>query len=517
MYSSVSSMTANGHEETGKLINTVAAGGILVFLSILIGKGVNLGIHLALANSLTLEEYGLYSLAYSIFLILGKITLMGVPTGVLRFSSSYNALGSIGEVKGILVSGYIIVLVNGFIFGSVFVLLNEYIVTNIFHKPGMSFILKAFVFLLPVYGIMRLTHFVVRSFRLMGYYAFLKEILVPMVYFGFIVLLYFSDFSLKNVVYAYIITLIVSTIINLGVLKRICKGLKSEGAVIYRFKKLMRYSFPIFLVGFSYLLLNQTSKVIIGVCDSSESVGIYNAAISISVLIIIFLNCVDAVFAPVISELYTRKRMGDLRQLVKTSTRWIFTSCIPVCVATIIFSKDMMSLFGEGYITGYFVLIVLVIGYTVSSITGSVAYILQMAGKQDVEFFNMLAIVALNIFLNFLLVVKYGLLGAGIATSLSIALLNIVRLIEVRYYFNIHPYDVKYVKPILAIFGTVVVYWILSWSTTFRDVFWMIRILVFLIMYGSLLIMLKLEPEDLQVIEDAKKKYSLKYCGQKTA
>ena len=76
-----------------------------------------------------------------------------------------------------------------------------------------------------------------------------------------------------------------------------------------------------------------------------------------------------------------------------------------------------------------------------------------MSEKEKIVMYNTIGISILNILLNGILIPRYGMNGAATATALSIVLINLIMLIQVYKYLNIHPYNRNYLKPIVA--GTV--------------------------------------------------------------
>ena len=219
-------------------------------------------------------------------------------------------------------------------------------------------------------------------------------------------------------------------------------------------------------------------------------------------LLVIFLNCIDVVFAPYISELHTTKKFFQMKLVFRATTRWVFILTVPLFLICVLFSKNIMSIFGHEYIPGSYVLTILAAGYTMNSITGSVAYILQMSGKQDIELFNMIIAVFVNLLMNYFLIPLYGIVGAALATGCSIALLNITRLLEVYYFFRMQPYDIKYVKPSLAALGATAIIYLISGVPVFKNIFWIIKVIIFSLSYVFILVCLRLEQEDVMLISD---------------
>jgi O-antigen/teichoic acid export membrane protein len=84
------------------------------------------------------------------------------------------------------------------------------------------------------------------------------------------------------------------------------------------------------------------------------------------------------------------------------------------------------------------------VGQFITAGVGSAGYLLTMSGYERLESLNTLTVVLLNVVLNYFFIQAYGIIGAGIATSISTGLLNVVRVIEVYRLLHIQPYGVAY-------------------------------------------------------------------------
>ena len=484
------------------VLNKIATGGGLVLAGILAGKALNLLTHIFLTRNLSLKEYGIFALVYSVFMILCRVSLLGIPTGLIKFCSAYNAKKEFWKTREVIKTGLTIVLISTSIISAALLFFNKSIIHKIFKEPDLGLCLIAFILFIPIFCQIRSFHAVIRAFKKMAHYAVLKEIFFPVLFLLFSVVFLFFHKSLSSVIYAFACALMLTFFINLFVVSKLYRSLVPAGGrkILYNPLELLRFSLPVLLVGVSYLLLNQLSKIMIGFFQASESVGVFNAAMNIATMLVIFLNCIDAVFAPYISELHATKNISQLDSVFKTTTRWVFTLTIPICLLCILFSKNIITIFGSEYISGYYVLIILAIGYTINSITGSVAYILQMSGKQDIELLNMIAAVFLNLLINYLLIPQFGIIGAAIATGFSISFLNLIRLLEVFYFFKILPYDLKYIKPLLAAAGSTIILYLIFKTPLLFNCFWIIKAMVFLLSYLILLFVLKFEKEDRELL-----------------
>jgi O-antigen/teichoic acid export membrane protein len=166
-----------------------------------------------------------------------------------------------------------------------------------------------------------------------------------------------------------------------------------------------------------------------------------------------------------------------------------------------------MGIFGQGFVAGALVLILLGGGELVNAGAGSVAYILMMTGRSKIILLNSSILCVLNISLNYMLIPRYGIIGAGIATGLSIALIYILRLAEVYYFLKIHPYKLTFLKPCAAGFLSFFLFYFittkLSPITIFNSA---ILALFFISLYFFLIYLLKLDEEDKYILKSAYQK-----------
>ena len=111
-----------------------------------------------------------------------------------------------------------------------------------------------------------------------------------------------------------------------------------------------------------------------------------------------------------------------------------------------------MGIFGNSFKSGAFILVILALGQFINVITGSVGYLLMMSGNERLLRNNIIFIAVLNLTLNLLLIPKYGILGAAISTSVSLALQNIISMVIVKYRlgiwtFPLFPRNKEYIAP----------------------------------------------------------------------
>jgi O-antigen/teichoic acid export membrane protein len=110
-----------------------------------------------------------------------------------------------------------------------------------------------------------------------------------------------------------------------------------------------------------------------------------------------------------------------------------------------------MSFFGEEYIIGASTLFILGLAQLINTAVGANGYIMNMCGYEKVLLINDIFMAVINIILNYIMIPKYGIMGAAIATAISIASFNLFKLFQVKYYLDIIPFNRKYFHIIINI------------------------------------------------------------------
>jgi O-antigen/teichoic acid export membrane protein len=198
------------------------------------------------------------------------------------------------------------------------------------------------------------------------------------------------------------------------------------------------------LVSISGVLLRKIDKIMIGIYEYTELVGIYSIADRLGTLPNMILISSNMIFSSIISELFYKRELKILESLYITITKWLIVLTLPIAITIIIFSKVILNFFGQEFISGSSSLIILSITHLINAASGTNTLILSLSGHQKLSFYNNIAMIVLNIGMNSILIPKMGILGAAIATGASIMTVNIIRTVEVKYLVGIIPYNKKF-------------------------------------------------------------------------
>ena len=89
----------------------------------------------------------------------------------------------------------------------------------------------------------------------------------------------------------------------------------------------------------------------------------------------------------------------------------------------------MLNLWGQEFVSAYSILIVLAIGQFVNISTGSCCLLLVMTGHEKIHSYISFCSLLMNVVLNIVLIIRFGALGAAIATATTVIFENFFKLI----------------------------------------------------------------------------------------
>jgi O-antigen/teichoic acid export membrane protein len=180
----------------------------------------------------------------------------------------------------------------------------------------------------------------------------------------------------------------------------------------------------------------------------AAQVGVYGAVLRSGQALFLFLTSVSLTFSPFVADLHHRGERGQLDALYKNVTRWTLAVTIPVLLVLGILPAQTLRIFGQDFTGGADALRILIIGMTVPVTVGTVGFILIMAGRTGWDLAVYLGGFAIDIGVAVALAgpSSLGIRGAAIAQAATLTFSAVARLLLVRRFLEIWPFDRKWLR-----------------------------------------------------------------------
>jgi len=188
-----------------------------------------------------------------------------------------------------------------------------------------------------------------------------------------------------------------------------------------KMKYLLKEAWPLILAGALYTVYTKVDQIMLGEIVGNESVGLYVAAVNISQGWLFIPIIIGTAFYPV---MINSKKNDEEKYYQITQHLLNILALLGIVIATItIFLSEPFILFafGESYIKSSNVLILHIWGGVFVAMSAISYRYFITEGLQKTSFYRGLVGLVVNIGLNFVLIPRYGAIGAAYATVISLA------------------------------------------------------------------------------------------------
>lgn len=420
------------------------------------GALLGFAVNLLLARLLGVTQYGIYVYALSWINIVLVVALLGLPTALIRFVAAYRARQETALLRGLLRRSFQIVVLSSAILSGI----GAFVVwaLNIEARAGGTRTFLLAFGLLPALALLQLSAGALRGLKRIFWAQFPSEILrrlLIIVLLGATFLLLGAPLRSYQAMGLTIAAAFAVFALSAAVLWRSHReagtgtALEAQSSGYrpeYATRTWVTAALPLLLISGTALLLNRTDIVMIGALRDPDAVGIYNAGARIAQLALFGLSAVNMIAAPMIAELYHTGRRRELQHMVSLAAIGILVFTVGAALTLAMSGRWLLGLFGARFSAAYIPLVILLGGLTVNAMCGSVGYLLTMSGFERYAGVILVTCASLNVVLNLLLIPRFGIAGAAVATSVAMATKNLSMLIVVRSKLAVDPTIVSFFR-----------------------------------------------------------------------
>jgi len=430
-------------EILGKGVSVSLTGGMAA-------RGLNMVAQVLMARFLGAATFGLYAIGWTLVRLLEPVTTLGLESGCTYFGSAYQR-SSASKFKGVLTQSIALSFLSGFTIGAALYLAAPALAEHVFRKPNASPVIRAFAPAFPLYAVFIVGGGMTRLSQRMQYCAYSN---IGSTAFALVLLciLFMLGWGLMGAVVATVGGIAVGALISIYFVRSLfppvfAKKIQSE----WLGRELLAFSIPVALAGLAASLLTFVDRLFVASFCTSAETGIYQAAGQLSIVFAILFGAFDSIFSPMVADLHARGENERLAELYHVCAKWRVYACAPLFVIILFAPAELVkSLYGSAYVQGATPLVILSAGQLFAVIAGTSHAMLTMTGRQKTVVVIFLATLLLDLALNFVLVPRFGLVGAASAAAVSAVVLNVSTVTAVRKHASISLFDMRYAKSLSA-------------------------------------------------------------------
>ena len=223
------------------------------------------------------------------------------------------------------------------------------------------------------------------------------------------------------------------------------------------------YMFFGLLGGVGSVFASRIDIIMITEFFSYKETGIYTIALFIASVVGIPMSSLKAITGPIIAQKIKDNKLDDVGSIYKKSSVNLFILGSLFFMLIFVNLTDVFRLMpnGEKYASGALVVMVIGVGKLFDLITSVNGEIILYSKYYKYTTYFILIMSAINVIANFILIPTYNILGAAIASLISIFIYNIIKLWFIYKKMGIHPFAKESVHLLLIGLGLYVIIMIL--------------------------------------------------------
>ncbi|MDX2369992.1 MAG: oligosaccharide flippase family protein [Colwellia sp.] len=411
---------------------TLATNSLLLMIVKLSSAALAFIFHLLMARQLPVAEYGLFSLALTCLMFSVVFAKQGIEPAIVRFF----AIDSDNKCKISNLYLYIVLytFVNSLVVALVIVSLKGFISFSLLNTAELKSLLPVVAGLTAIQTWLSVNNSVLRGLKKPLQSMFFTGFCIHA--FGILLLLINPPVTGLQALNLFFYAVIIATCLSFFVVSkqvditwRNIKNIDSSGI-----NKLYSTSRVLFVSSLAALLSQQFAVLLLARYASLADIALYSIALKVSLLMSYPLIVLNTITAPLYAKMYEQRQFTEFKQLAWLTTKGLILIATPLCLFVMFFSIEIVSFFGEKYLSSATILSILILGQWVNLSTGTVISMLVMTGHEKTHRRNSVASSLFTIVLMYWLIPLHGILAAAWISSASMAMFNLISLYYVYHF-----------------------------------------------------------------------------------
>jgi O-antigen/teichoic acid export membrane protein len=446
-------------------------GSSVIGLGAIFGSVVEYAIRVAIGRYLGPEDYGLFSLGYTLFVILGVISVFGTDIGIAQGVSRHLAESRMGAARATLRWGVGIALAVGSTCALLLTLLAPVLADELWGGRIRS-TLVAFAWLLPLWGLYHTGLAGLRGLRSMTAMFLSRDVVERGARLLAFLAVAITGLGIVATVGTYYVSLVLATTVAFLLLRARTRHWSAAAWTPGMFRPLMDYIWPITLGDALNFVRNTGIVLVLASFVPPAEVGVFAAANVLALLFQLPLLMSSALFLPSIAEMLVHGRTADSAQLYRALARWFFVYGVGAYLFLALSPHSWIALpLGPEYREMAPIFLILAAGNLVNLISANCGDFLLAAGHSRRLAVSRICSFTLATVLALALVPAHGAIGAAVAASVSMTLESTVQVAFLYRSWRIQPlswFQLRFLALASVVFGIA---WLIRQSGIVGDGF----------------------------------------------
>lgn len=490
-------------EALGRTIRSVGRSASIMLVATLCLLAFQFLTRVLVIHSITVQQWGDFSLGLALTSLLALLSSFGVPTAVARSLAFETTVEDRWKVvrtaSTVTFSAAVATAVLVYVFASQ--------IAGAFHKPELAPVLSLFSVTVAATMVSQVLAGFFQGLERVAPNAIFNQILNPALFLVFTSLFLFFGWGFEGALLGYVVSWVASlaalaayTALRLRPALASVSTREFEGDATARIP-FFELAITLFGVAALAYVTSYGDTIILGLFKPSTAVAQYSTAMTLARLFLVSAGTITYIYLPVSARLRRERDFGTLRRSYVTSSRWLLAIALPLFFVFFFDAGPSLRFtFGAPYVVAAPALEILTLASFVAVLLGPAPPALGGMGESRLIMGFTLASSVVNIGLSFAIIPLYGLLGAAIAWSVARVLYPALCLARLTTEYGVTPFRSHYLKPLglsAAILVPIFLFVVPHPHPLLLPVLFLVALGVFL---GSIVATRTIDPGDLVII-----------------
>ncbi len=375
---------------------------------------------MVLARWMGASEFGAYVLAWTLVLVLGGLSHLGLSMANIRLLPEYAETGQWSLLRGLIRGGRLVALGVGGVVAIVGIATVQQLGGRI--SPQTAHAVMLAMACVPLYALTDLQDGIGRGRGWMGVALVPPYIVRPtLLLVGMIVAHEFgATMCAVTAAGVAIAATAGAALMQTRLVERRFAAEVPKGPRAYAFKTWFAISTPLLVIYGAELVMQNADVLLLALYRPPAEVGMYFAAAKTMALVMFVHYAVGSAAAHQFSALNARGDHEGLARAVRDGVRWTFIPSLAAAIVLLILGKPLLWLFSPEFTQAYPVMAILVVGFLARASVGPAEFLLNMLGQQRAVATVAVSAALFDIALCTLLIPPFGMLGAAVSNAATL-------------------------------------------------------------------------------------------------
>jgi O-antigen/teichoic acid export membrane protein len=420
----------------------LVSGAVFLLAGLVFGRILELAAQVFIIRSLSPRVFGKIAFVYTAVITLTTIVLLGIPQGVTRQTA---ASGS-GQSSRVLLAGQVIVFPVAISSCLILYLFPEPI-SNWLNYPSATKFLPLFSIFIILQSASLVNIGYMRGLKKVRVRILSKDVLPRLIAIpSLLLLVYFNNPIAGAITYWLLVPAISLISSSIFIYNGDVRVRGKIWGIFRQGSKLLKFSIPLAVSSSLLILMTNIDVLFVGFFLESTQVGLYRGIQPLQNAVLVFLTAFVYLYLPIATEHYSSQNFDQLESLYNSVTKWVISLSIPVLILMLFFTEDLLRVvFSTQYVRAGSALAILSIGVLFRIGVGPNGATVQASNLSSIEMYASILGLITNIILNYLLIPRFGIAGAAMATAFGFIIYNFTEVYVIYVKTGIRPFSLSVV------------------------------------------------------------------------